>query len=355
MKILKKEYTKKDIFNISKKFFVILVANFLVAFGTGVFLVPVNICAGGLSGIAIIINQFSVLYNWGIEGNVDIIVTILTWSLMGLSLLFLGKKFTFKTLASSIFCPLFLILVYRVEAFQQISKQLVVNFTEHGELVSYLLCAVFGGGIIGAGVALSFSVGASTGGTDILAFLISKLFKKASMAVITFCVDGSIILIYVICFWNSDPSSNYFALCLMNILCALITSLVVEYLYVLRNKNLICEIISDDYQKINNYVQNELGRGSTIITCKGGYQLQERNIIRVVISTDEYNDFYDELKILDPKCFVTFTMSKSVIGNGFEFQEGDEPLFKTIQRQVVVKKKSNKVIDKENSNGKNKQ
>src|SRR5574344_2138542 len=157
MKILNKEYSKATIITMLKKFLVVVFGSFLVAFGTGVFLVPVNICAGGLSGIAIIFDKLVV------SGYVDVTVTVLTWFLMILSLIFLGKKFTFNSLISSIFVPLFLVMVYRVPFFQDISKQLVSDF-QKGDLVSYLLCALFGGGIIGLGVAASFAVGGSTGG-----------------------------------------------------------------------------------------------------------------------------------------------------------------------------------------------
>ena len=341
MKIFKKEYSKRDIIDFVKKYSIIIFANFLVAFGTGVFIVPMGICAGGLSGIGVIIDGIALNNNWQITGYVDLTIAILTWTLMIFSIIFLGKKFTLNTLLSSIFFPAFLSLVYRVPFFQQISAQLVAN----KNLVDYLLAALFGGGLVGAGVALSFSAGASTGGIDILAFLFKKMFPKLNMSHITFTIDALIIFSYMVAFWDNSANSDYFAKNLMNILCAIVSALFVEFVYVARSKNLLCEVVSDKWEEINRYIQDELERGSTTFEAKGGYKGTKKVVVRVVISMKEYNEFYDKIIKIDPNAFVTFTMTKSVIGNGFSFQEGDEPLITTV----------NKLRDKDNSkdDGKN--
>lgn len=310
MKILNKEYSKQEILQILKKVLFIMIGNFVLAFGTGIFIVPMGICSGGLSGIAVIIDQKA-------PGYADIVITALTWGLMIFSFFFLGKQFTLKTLLSSIFYPLFIILFYRVPFFTDLAKQL----TTDAGLVEYLLASLFGGALVGTGVAICFSVGGSTGGLDIIACILYKYLKKIKLSYITFSLDASIILLSSVLFWKSDPASSYFAYVLMNIACALTCSLMVEFIYISRNKNVICDVITDKWVELNDYVQNVLLRGTTIIEAKGGYKLEDRKIVRVVIDKDDYELFSEEILKIDPLAFVTYTITKSVIGNGFTRME----------------------------------
>lgn len=89
---------KLSLGNINKKDFLkntllIVFGTVLLAFGTGVFLVPFNLVTGGMSGLAISLVNFIPIEFL----TVDVYVTILTWSLFILGWIFLGTDFTMKT------------------------------------------------------------------------------------------------------------------------------------------------------------------------------------------------------------------------------------------------------------------
>lgn len=340
MKIFKYEISKKQLLRSLKNAFFVLLGCFILELGTGVFIIPMNIVCGGLSGIAIILDNTIP----GYQGFVDVTVAILTVAFMLVSLLFLGKKFTLSTVLATVFSPLFLSLVYRVEFFQTISSSLVNSYTQNGDLISYLLCVIFGGLLIGAGVAIAFMFGGSTGGLDVLTMLTKKYIKKSNVAFVTFVLDGAIIIASIIVFWKQD--GTYVSTSLMNILCCLLSSLTVEMIYGNRSKNLICDIISEKATEINNFIQHDLSRGSTIILGKGGYTGKDRKIIRVIISSPEYNEFYTKIHEFDPDAFVSFSVAHHVAGYGFSFQEGDESLLEMIIRKKKERKEKTSLEQK---------
>ena len=315
MKVFNKEYSKKEVKTFLKNALFIIIGSFLVEFGTAVFIVPANICNGGMSGIAVILDNTIP----GYQGYVDVTVIILTFFFLIISFLFVGIKFSLSTIICSIFSPLFLVIIYRVPAFHVISDS-VLNY---GGDIGPLLCALFGGLLVGSGLALSFSFGGSTGGIDVIIMLIKKYFKNASVSITSFALDGSIIFAYAIVLGTVIKEPKYMVLTLINILSALVSALAVEIIYGSRSKNIVCEIVSLKTRAINNYIQKDLKRGSTLIPVKGGWNGKERTLIRVVISNNEYNEFYEKVKSIDPKAFVTFTVTRHVYGFGFRFQDND--------------------------------
>ncbi|MEG1565693.1 MAG: YitT family protein [Bacilli bacterium] len=306
MKIFNKVYTRKEIKKFSVKFAILIISSFVLALGTGVFLVPMNIISGGLSGIAIIIDQY-------LPGYADISITVMTWVLFAIGFFVLGKEFTFKTLVTTIFYPLFLMLVYRVDVFQEISKQLI----NVPGVSAYLLAGIFGSALVGIGVALSFLAGGSTGGVDIIVFIFTKYIKIFKESTVSFTIDALIILIGIIILWDPSPNSLYFARCLVNILSAFVSALMIEIIYISKNNSVNAEIISAKWEEINDYIQIDLERGSSLIEIQGGYANEKRIMIKAVFNKDEYIKVKDKIEKVDPNAFVTFTITKSVFGNGF--------------------------------------
>ncbi|MEG0978140.1 MAG: YitT family protein [Bacilli bacterium] len=306
MKIFNKVYTKKEMKKFSVKFVILIISSFVLALGTGVFLVPMNIISGGLSGIAIIIDQY-------LPGYADISITVMTWVLFAIGFFVLGKEFTFKTLVTTIFYPLFLMLVYRVDVFQEISKQLI----NVPGVSAYLLAGIFGSALVGIGVALSFLAGGSTGGVDIIVFIFTKYIKIFKESTVSFTIDALIILIGIIILWDPSPNSLYFARCLVNILSAFVSALMIEIIYISKNNSVNAEIISAKWEEINDYIQIDLERGSSLIEIQGGYANEKRIMIKAVFNKDEYIKVKDKIEKVDPNAFVTFTITKSVFGNGF--------------------------------------
>ena len=295
----------------------VLIGSFLIAFGTAIFFTNLNIVAGGLSGVGIIFQNF--LGDYGPGGQIiDIVVIVLTWVLWVIGLIFIGKDFAFKTLISSIVYPLALTLFLRVEVFQNFSRDIcfygITDFTAPTPIGNLLLCGLFGGVFVGSGVALTFLGGGSSGGVDVLIVLTSK-HTPLRESVVSFLIDGSIIVVGMFAIKDNIIPG------LCGIISAFVSALMIETMYNRRQSSYQVEVISDKWELISEFAQNELERGATIIHAQGGYKGDERTILRIVFDQRQYAKIKYFIARVDPKAFVTFTQTNAVYGEGFKIHK----------------------------------
>lgn len=303
-----KLFSKFKNFNIKrtlKNVFLVILGNLILAFGSAVFLIELDIITGGLSGIGIIVQYF---VGEGMQ-VVDIFVFIATWILWIFGLFFLGKDFALKTIISAILYPLFLSLFLRLPILVSFSQEIAGTASNINDVGRTLLCGIFGGVAVGTGVGLSFLGGASTGGIDIIAAIIEKKLKvKAS--VIIFIIDACIVLSGMIFVKNYTNS-------LIGVISAFLCATTIDVIYNGSQSCFIAEIISDKWEAINKYCHEKLERGTTIIYVKGGYKGQDRVVLKVVFDKTQYFKIRNYIKNTDPKAFVTYTQTNAVFGEGF--------------------------------------
>jgi len=300
-----KNYTRDDWFKFICNNFLIIIGSLLSAIGTALFLTKSQIISGGLSGIAIIVQYF---VGPGFQ-VVDIVVWSLSAVLWVVGCFTLGKEFSLRTLLSSIMYPLFLTLFLRIEAFQRIATEIAGG--DAPAIGNLILCGLFSGVFVGAGVATTFLGKGSTGGVDVLVFIFAKKTKiKESMW--TFIIDGSIIALSMFII----PSNWIHSL--VGIISAFITAMMIEFIYNSNVSSYQADIISDQWEKISKFAQDTLGRGATIISAVGGYQGEERKVLRVVFEKRQFDKLAKYIAEVDPKAFVTYTQTKVVYGEGFK-------------------------------------
>ena len=309
--------TKKEWLTFLYKNMLIFVGTFLVAFGNIAFLVPLDINSGGLSGIGVIVRFFISDPNMKILAY-NLVVDIASVVLWVIGLIFIGKEFALKTLLATIVFPF---ANWLLTACPIISNSIsyfgeLVKTTGNGPTAgNYVLCSIFGGVFIGGGVALTFVGGGSTGGVDVITFILEK-FARIRQSVASFIIDGSIILVGLLILVSID---NAFLLpCLSGIISAFITAVVIEVIYNGSQTSYQVDVISDKWEEISEYAQNELGRGTTIIDAKGGYHGDDRVVLRIVFEKRQYNKIRTYISKVDPKAFVTFTRTNAVFGEGFK-------------------------------------
>lgn len=302
---------------ISYRIALCIIGSFLLAFGTGVFLTPANVVAGGVSGIGIIVNHYLEPI---IKMNVvDIVVWILNVICFVFAFIFLGKRFTIHTLIATFAFPAFLTLITRFNWFSFITD----SFTKDQN--NLLLAGIFGGLFVGAGVALTFLGDGSTGGTDVVCFIVAK-YTLIKQSVTSFVSDALIILVGMICIRNQMVAS------LVGILSALITALMIQVIFVQSNTIYIADIVTDKYKELSEHIIKELDGTCTIIDAKGAYNFKKDvKLVRVVIDKRAFVQFKDQICRFDEKAFVTVTTAKKVLGEGFT------ALYK--KRERLVKKK----------------
>lgn len=306
--MLKKKYSKKEIMLMIKNIFLVIIGTVILAFGTGVFLFPYNIITGGIAGISITLNnlipEFEIL---GLK-SYDIYVFVVTWGLFLIGLFVLGKSFSLKTLISTIvYSPIFSLSVRLVES--NVLNGFFDISANYGEL-SVLLGAVFGGAFVGVGCAIAFLGGGSTGGTDIIAFVICKWFKKFRSSVVIFIVDVAVVLagIFVI---------KDLTLSLLGIASAFICAIVIDKLFLGESQAFIAQIVSDKYEEINNAIITRLDRTTTILEARGGFSGKDKKVVMVSFTMRQYATLINIVNIIDKTAFVSIHRAHEINGEGW--------------------------------------
>ena len=297
-----KGWTRRDYYRFICNNFLIIIGSFLLAIGSAIFLTKLSIVSGGLTGIGIIVQHF-----FKDVQVIDILVWILTIALWFVGLFTIGKEFSFKTLLASLAYPGFLSLMLRVDYFQHIASVLAGD----GSVGNVLICGLFAGVFVGSGVALTFLGKGSTGGVDVLVCLFAKK-TTLKESVWSFIIDGTIILISMFVIPDNWINS------LVGILSAFISATMIEFVYNANVSSYQVDIISDRWEDISRFAQDDLKRGATIIHVQGGYRQTDKIMLRVVLEKRQVDALRKYIATVDPKAFVTYTQTKAVYGEGFK-------------------------------------
>ena len=300
-----KTYTRREILSLIKNAGLVVLGSIILAFGFAVFLVPYDLIIGGIDGIAIVLVQgFKLDFI-----SFDVWVLILTWGLFFLGLIFLGKDFAFKTLISAIVFPpaqsIFLKIMHA-----EVFGDFFVIAESMDDVAGLIIAAVFGGVFVGAGCALAYLGGGSTGGTDIIALIMSKYIKRLKSSVAIFLGDTVVILLGI--FVLKD-----LILCLLGITAAFVGALVIDKIFLGHSQAFIANIVSDKYEEINEAIIKKLDRTSTIITANGGFSGEKKRMIMVSFTMPQYAAFLAIIKSVDREAFVTVHRAHEINGEGW--------------------------------------
>ena len=291
---------KKQILN----YFLVAIGTLVLAFGTVIFLTKCELVAGGVSGIAIIIQHFVDvnIYDYLVAG-----LTIIFWII---GLIFCGKDFAIKTLFASLLYIGYTFLFNRVVFFTELANVFAgLDKGAEPTVGNYILCGVFGGVFVGAGIAISFLGGGSTGGVDCLQPIFKKYFN-IPQPFTSVAVDASVIIAGMISMQLWIPALN-------GILCCVVAAALIEIVYIRNQTAYMADIISNKWEEINEFAQKELDRGTTILHAQGGYKGQERIVLRIVFDKTQYDKLRTKIAEIDPTAFITFTQTNAVFGEGF--------------------------------------
>jgi uncharacterized membrane-anchored protein YitT (DUF2179 family) len=316
---IKIKVSKSQILLETKNVIFVLIGSLILAFADAAFLTPGNIISGGVVSIGIISQYYYAkgpTWLFGLEDINDIVVIAVQVILWFVGLFTLGKKFSINTLVASVAYPLFYTLLFRFNVSGSLGIEAMMAPMEDGAIntAGLMLAGIFGGALAGAGVAVSYLGNGSTGGFDIVSFIIAK-YSEMKEDVSGFIIDGSLILIGMICMW-SEP--NEIIRGLVGVMAALSCAVAVQYIYVNSDTFVIVDIISDRYEEIQEYIHKEMNHGTTVINTVGGFSGEERKMIRVIIYQIETTELRNKIAEIDPKAFVSFTQAKTINGEGFE-------------------------------------
>lgn len=301
---MKLQLTKHDIINYTKSIILIIFGTAVLAFGAAIFLVPFDLVTGGVSGLAIVLQKII-----PIDFSIDFYLTVLTWGLFILGFFFLGKSFALKTLISTIFYPILFTLFYNLVEYKVLNGIFVLQNSDYHE-IAVLLAALFGGAFTGAGCAITFRAGGSSGGVDILAFLICKIFKRVKSSYIIFAIDATIVILGV--FIIED-----LVLSLLGILSALVCTTVIDKIFLGGDDAYVAQIVSNKSVEISRGVIEILDRTATIVDATGAYSGEPKKMIIVSFSMREYSELMNIINKEDPTAFMTISKVYENHGEGW--------------------------------------
>jgi len=286
-----------------KSMVLVVVGTLVLALGTAIFIIPFDLVVGGISSIAIILNKILPFL------TIDLLITVITWALFFIGLLTLGKGFALKTLISTIVYPIGITLCSHLTDPGVLGGMLDLKNSVYSE-ISILLAALFGGVLVGAGCALTFLGGGSTGGVDILAFLICKISRKFRSSVVIFCIDASLVIIGLFIIGDLVIS-------LLGIASVFVSAAVIDKLFLGESKAFIAQIISKKHVEINRCVAEELKRTTSIFDMEGGYSGEKKKMLMVSFSMAQYNDLMGIISKTDPDAFITVHRAHEINGEGW--------------------------------------
>ncbi len=303
-------FTRAELLETLKKFGLIILGTLALAFGCAIFIIPFNLVTGGVTGVAIIINQFTKDII-----PIDAIIAVLTWGLFFVGLIVLGKDFAMKTLVSSIVYPVGVSLFSRLVSPDILNGFFLLADGGYSE-IAILLGSIFGGVLVGAGCALTFLGGGSTGGVDILAFALCKAFKRWKSSVVIFVLDAITVVLGM--FVLRDM-----VLTLLGIMSALAAALVIDRVFLGQSRAFTAEIVSDKYEEIKERIIKDLDRTTTLVDARGGYSGAPKKMMFVTFTMRQYADLINIINKVDKKAFVSIHQAHEINGEGWTYGEGD--------------------------------
>ncbi len=283
------------IFKLLKTYSILTVGVFLYAFSWIAFIIPKGISGGGVTGIS------SLIY-YATDEFIPISVTYLVINVVLLigGTMILGKGFGFKT----IYCILCGSLMFEI-------LPLIPGITELSDIPDKFINAIIGGALSAFGIAAVFMQGGSTGGTDIIAIVISKYRDSSPGKIFMYCdliIIGSIILL---------PGKG-----LQDIVYGYIV--MVSFTYLLdqlltgSKQSVQVIIFSSKYKEIGDMLVKEMDRGVTALDSVGWYSQQEGKVLIVVARKQQLPQITASIKELDSKAFISVSSVMGVYGEGFD-------------------------------------
>lgn len=272
-----------------RDFFLLTISTIIMAVGVYFFKFPNNFTFGGVTGLAVLIGKVFSLS----AGDYTFIINM---ALLIVGLIFLGKGFAAKTAYTSILLSVAISVLERI-------YPLTHPLTDEPllELIFAITLPAFGSAVL-------FNIGASSGGTDIIAMLLKK-YTNINIGNALLATD---ILITAISFLVFDIKTGLFSLLGLTIKSLLVDS-VIESINLCKYFNVVCK----EPEPICDFIVYELNRSATICEAEGAFSHNQKYVVFTVLNRQEAIKLRNFIKTTDPAAFILITNTSEIIGKGF--------------------------------------
>lgn len=278
----------------AKRVTVVIFGSLLLAISLNFFLINANVYASGFSGAAQLTS--SVLKDsFDTEISTGILIFLFNIPVIILGWFKVGRGFTIYSIVSVVFATIFLELLPVIT----VSDDIILN-------------AVVGGVLAGAGVGISLKLGASTGGMDIVAMVLSRLQDKP-IGTYFLLLNGIIIVMAGILY---EPENALYTM-----LALYVTTAVIDMIHT-RHEKVTAMIVTHKADELQYAIHQKMIRGITIIPAKGAYSKEDKSMLYLVITRYELYDLETIINEVDPKAFTNIVQTVAIFG--FFRREGEE-------------------------------
>ena len=273
-----------------------IVGCFIFSYAFHGFLTPNEIAVGGVGGISSAISSSFHIKMGTLMILINIPLLLLAW-------FFLGKKFTVST------------------TFVIVSSSLIMNYIMP-YLPKYsgqqLLGTIFGGILLGFGIALIFTRGFTTGGTDIIGRLLQLKFPSMSIGQLMMAIDFAIICLSSYIYTLGDGPNNGIESALFGLIETFIYTKTIDLVLSGVNQTKTVYIISDKYSEISDLLLSSFNSGLTRFQVEKVYSQKKTDMIMCIIRANEVGKIKKIIKQIDSAAFVMILNTEDVIGSRFD-------------------------------------
>ena len=319
-------FNKKEILSMLSQIALILIGTVVMAFGFMVFLSPYNIVPGGFMGIAQIL--YDVLKSIGFS-----YIPLSAWYIILNLFLFvyavkvLGLKFGLRAGIGILSYSLFIELIGSFDIIAKIGEQFNAEASTLSGVGVYILYALYGGLLMGAGIGFVFRGEGSTGGCDMVAVVVNKFFPTITNGQIIMIVDGCVVLASAIAYGS-------IVLPLFALITIFISGRTAD-MFVDGVRSLRAYyILTDKKEEMSNRILTEIERGVTNIKCEGMYTKKDKDMLLVILRRTQIMKLKKIVKEVDINSFMFSSTVKEAYGQGFIAYENDDNKKKDKQEKV---------------------
>lgn len=272
-----------------KNFSLLTVSTLIMAAGIYFFKFANNFTFGGITGLAVTIAKFTPLSASDFSFIANILLLIIGW-------IILGKTFAAKTAYSTILFSVTLSVLERVYPMSHpLTNEPLL------ELVFAILLPALGSAVL-------FNIGASSGGTDVIAMIL----KKYTSVDIGRGLMISDILCTLSAFFVFDVKTGLYSLLGLIMRSALIDNFIESL-----NRSKYFHVVCSEPKEICKFIEKELGRGATLVNAKGAFTGNNKYIILTVLSPSQAVKLRNFIKENSPGAFLLISNTSEIIGKGF--------------------------------------
>ena len=272
-----------------KKFSLLTISTLIMAVGIYFFKFANNFTFGGITGIAVLVAKFLPISASDFSFVVNILLLIIGW-------IVLGKSFAAKTAYSTILLSVSLSLLERIYPMSHpLTNEPLL------ELIFAILLPALGSAIL-------FNIGASSGGTDVIAMILKKytnvdIGKGLMISDLIFTLAGFLVF---------NVKIGLYSLLGLIMRSALIDNFIESF-----NRSKYFHVVTSNATCICDFIQNDLQRGATIVNATGAFTGDDKYIILTVLSPSQAVKLRNFIKEHDPKAFLLVSNTSEIIGKGF--------------------------------------